>query len=172
VTPLWSWLRALTTEKRTVREVGSWMCWIGCGLSQWAKSSSKSRPYAGFSFFQGMSRRGRIPSSTSVPLASLVPHSTTSVTEHNFQPSVPSLTRTIHPIPTHHGNHLTFMFHWTHIPPTQPSPFLSLPSLTLLPSSLPRRCSVFVSTPFTHPPFPFYICCNPCCSPSLNLHCT
>ena len=73
------------------------------------------------------------------------------------------------PSPHYHGNHLPFMFTDTY---HRPDPFSSLPSFTLLPSGLPRRCLGLVSTPFTHPPSPFYICCNPCCSSSFNLHCT
>ena len=109
-----------------------------------------------------------------VSLASFVPHSATSLSRSATFDHLYRLTRTIHPIPTlprqPPGFHVSLDTDTYHRPdPTLFRCCLLSPSSPLV--SL-VDAQVFDSTSFTHPPFPFYICCNPCCSPSFNLHCT
>ena len=77
------------------------MFWILGGFSQWATLSSKITTVRGFFVLPGCVEAGahsfihlRSVRQLGSSLGNLF------VTEHNFQPFVPSLTRTIHPIPT------------------------------------------------------------------------
>jgi len=103
-TSLWSWLRALATKRRLVRKGGRRsMCWIWGGLSQWTKSSTKSRPCTGFSFVQGVPRQWThsfFHLCFARQFGSLLNDLT--VTERNNSSILTSLVlshRTVHPIP-------------------------------------------------------------------------
>ena len=136
-------VEALTTEERTVREVGSSMCWIGGGLSQWAnrhQNQDRTQVFRSFRVCRGRGALLHPPLSRSpawFPTQQRLCHGTqlstictVSHTDHSSHPHTTTATTC-----------LSCFAGYRHIPPTRPDPILlSLPSLTLLLTGLPRRC--------------------------------
>jgi len=130
--PLWSWQRALATKRFVWK--GRWDVRSGW----WTRSPLKSRPCAGFSFFQGVSRQG-----STFPLPPLFRSLDWSPIRQPFYRGTRlsttfsvshCLSWTVHSIPPHyHSNHLSSS---SQAHTTEPDPpFLFHPS-----SPLARRC--------------------------------
>lgn len=114
-------------------------CWVGGGLSQGTKSTTKSRSC----FFQGLSGSGRTLSSIPASLAGLVPYSATSLSRKTTFSHAHFLSRRqLIPSPTLAQRPLSFMFQCTQTHTTEPNPSLLLFVLSHPPpvSRRLRRC--------------------------------